>query len=322
MKKVEGVGARLRALRGQQTQIEFAEMLGVNVNSLRRYEYGQRKIPPDVLRALEEKFLINQDWLLLGLGPKNRKTKVSSELKSTCELEENTDGNSNMHVNFGADGVPRLRWDKSLADIALQDEVASVVRIALENKEAGIIRGFLTGLNIAPEIPRTNTGTRENYYNEDIRELEERIEWIDDRIEEILLNVDPQLYDEIIPPRNVGLALTDMRNLRYITLRYEKSLYQSILEASKDMGVTLNYLNKPVNDLVKIIEYITSNYSLLELALLERVIKGFILSNKLWSSLINSDASPYVDLDDLEKRGFGTSPYIGRLINEGDNSKT
>lgn len=49
-------------------QQEFAEKLGINVNTYRGYEYQKRDLPEDFLRDLIATFNVNINWLLFGQG--------------------------------------------------------------------------------------------------------------------------------------------------------------------------------------------------------------------------------------------------------------
>ncbi|WP_028322703.1 XRE family transcriptional regulator [Desulfatiglans anilini] len=61
-------GDRIKAVRGELSQKEFAEKLSVNITSVQRYEQGA--IPKgDVLQKIRDIFRINIDWLLSGEGP-------------------------------------------------------------------------------------------------------------------------------------------------------------------------------------------------------------------------------------------------------------
>ncbi len=55
------------------TQEEFASIHGLHVNTLRRYESGERSPEPEFLNGLTERFpTLNPVWLLTGHGPKVR----------------------------------------------------------------------------------------------------------------------------------------------------------------------------------------------------------------------------------------------------------
>lgn len=62
------VGQRIRAVRGKQTQTDFARQVGVRKqNYISRYEHG--RIPnPDLLVKIAEIGKVSVDWLLTGRG--------------------------------------------------------------------------------------------------------------------------------------------------------------------------------------------------------------------------------------------------------------
>ncbi len=68
MKKIspQKVGERIRAVRGGETQVDFAQTLGVKKqNYISRYERG--RIPsPELLVRIAEIGRVSVDWLLTG----------------------------------------------------------------------------------------------------------------------------------------------------------------------------------------------------------------------------------------------------------------
>ena len=76
------VGERIRAVRGKQTQTEFAEVLGVKKqNYISRYERG--RIPsPDLLVRIAEIGRVTTDWLLTGERGGARGAALSKKKKS------------------------------------------------------------------------------------------------------------------------------------------------------------------------------------------------------------------------------------------------
>ncbi len=62
----EAIGQRLRELRGELTQTEFADKMGVVSKTVRRYETGETL--PDGAFLLRLKTIFNADptWVLLG----------------------------------------------------------------------------------------------------------------------------------------------------------------------------------------------------------------------------------------------------------------
>lgn len=63
------LGMRLKLLRGKQTQAAFAEIIGVNVNTLRGYEGGNRLPTADTIFNICTKTNVSTEWLIMGIGP-------------------------------------------------------------------------------------------------------------------------------------------------------------------------------------------------------------------------------------------------------------
>lgn len=63
------VAERFLILRGKAKQGAFADILGINPNTLRSYENG-RSIPnQELLEKICVQFSVSPSWLLLGVGP-------------------------------------------------------------------------------------------------------------------------------------------------------------------------------------------------------------------------------------------------------------
>ena len=60
------MGRRIRKLRDQVTQEEFARSLGISQAQLSKYELGQSAVPLGVLIKLAKKFGRSADWILIG----------------------------------------------------------------------------------------------------------------------------------------------------------------------------------------------------------------------------------------------------------------
>lgn len=60
------LGERLRAVRGDLSQIDFATRLGADKNTVGRYERGERQPDSDYLVRIHSEFGISLDWLLTG----------------------------------------------------------------------------------------------------------------------------------------------------------------------------------------------------------------------------------------------------------------
>src|SRR5579885_338975 len=65
------VGQRIGELRGRESQGAFADAIGVHVNTLGRYERGERLPDAEFLSALAARRDISTHWLLYGIPPRN-----------------------------------------------------------------------------------------------------------------------------------------------------------------------------------------------------------------------------------------------------------
>ena len=65
---LHSVGQRIRELRGETTQEEFARVLRVSQAQLSKYELGQSAVPLSVLATLAAKSGRTADWILTGKG--------------------------------------------------------------------------------------------------------------------------------------------------------------------------------------------------------------------------------------------------------------
>ncbi len=62
------VGGRIARLRGKRSQAVFARLTGTHVNSIGRYERGERLPDTDALRAISRATGADIDWILTGTG--------------------------------------------------------------------------------------------------------------------------------------------------------------------------------------------------------------------------------------------------------------
>ena len=60
------LGARLRQLRGERTQEDFAQRLRISQAQLSKYERGQSAPPLGLLVRLSKEFGRSVDWMLTG----------------------------------------------------------------------------------------------------------------------------------------------------------------------------------------------------------------------------------------------------------------
>lgn len=74
-----GIGARLREVRGQASQADFAQRLGVARSSLVRYEAGERVPDAELLVTLWRMAGVDPLWLLTGAAPADAERAGSPE---------------------------------------------------------------------------------------------------------------------------------------------------------------------------------------------------------------------------------------------------
>lgn len=65
---MSSIADRLVFLRGSATQAEFADRVGINVNTLRGYEKGRALPGYEVLESLCSKLNVSPNWILTGQG--------------------------------------------------------------------------------------------------------------------------------------------------------------------------------------------------------------------------------------------------------------
>ena len=63
---LHALGQRIRQLRGENTQEEFAGVLGISQAQLSKYELGQSALPLTVLAKLAKRSGRTADWILTG----------------------------------------------------------------------------------------------------------------------------------------------------------------------------------------------------------------------------------------------------------------
>jgi SOS-response transcriptional repressor LexA len=63
-----GLGGRIRAVRGDLSQQEFADRLGTSAQTIGRYERDERSPDAAFVRALMDRFGIDPRWLVTGEG--------------------------------------------------------------------------------------------------------------------------------------------------------------------------------------------------------------------------------------------------------------
>lgn len=74
----ETTGERIRQLRGDLSQAEFASKIGVHKEMVGKYERGQNVPGGDVLTRMHDVFGVSLDWLLTGQGQMHPAPRVDA----------------------------------------------------------------------------------------------------------------------------------------------------------------------------------------------------------------------------------------------------
>ena len=133
-KKQETIGFRLKELIKAigYSQRQFAKELGVSPTTISDYISGRANPSPKVLKAIEEKFNVNPEWLREGKGemflPKEDEAEFNEELLQNIII-----GLENAEKNLGVKLKPEIKakliiyaykhfknkkdWDKALMEL-------------------------------------------------------------------------------------------------------------------------------------------------------------------------------------------------------------
>ena len=92
------IGARIKSLRGPQSQEEFASAFGVHKNTLARWERNERQPDLEFLKKLAEAKHVTLEWLILGeelqIGPEGKGGAASLVLVPKVRARLNAGGGS------------------------------------------------------------------------------------------------------------------------------------------------------------------------------------------------------------------------------------
>lgn len=69
LNSIKTLGERIRFVRGATPQTTFSETIGINQNTLSRYERNERVPDADFIKLICETTGISSSWLLFGEGP-------------------------------------------------------------------------------------------------------------------------------------------------------------------------------------------------------------------------------------------------------------
>jgi SOS-response transcriptional repressor LexA len=113
------IGKRIKAVRGDRSQINFAEFTGIPKNTLGRYERGEIMPGAEAIALLCEATGVDPYWLLFGEGPMKRSsgkpgdTDMSGQSAGDIELQE-----ENTALK---DELAKLQWQTSVPVLGLAE---------------------------------------------------------------------------------------------------------------------------------------------------------------------------------------------------------
>ena len=82
------LGKRIRQVRGELSQAEFGNLLGISQSSVGVYEKGFRAPDSNVLNAICNKVDIFPEWLLMGNGPMYKKAPQTGDASPVSQPQK------------------------------------------------------------------------------------------------------------------------------------------------------------------------------------------------------------------------------------------
>ena len=83
---MDTLGKRLKALRGERTQVVVAEATGVDRSHLSSVENDKAQLSLDAARAMADYYSVSLEWLIEGRGPQSRDPRHASILAALDSL--------------------------------------------------------------------------------------------------------------------------------------------------------------------------------------------------------------------------------------------
>lgn len=159
---------RLRKIRGQLGQKEFAERIGSSQTGVSAYEKGQRKPDYETLIRVSQEFGVTLDWLLLGVGPMYCSGQQEEKMTDSRPIGKKT--RKQYIDNIDKKNITSQQGDRQSAvfdymekTIRLQERITSLLeekaelQVALERASMNIERRDQR----IRELEKENAGLRE-----------------------------------------------------------------------------------------------------------------------------------------------------------------
>lgn len=159
------IAARIREIRGELSQSEFARQLNIAQRTLSGYENGSRPPSAALLSELAQKYSVNINWLLTGVGVAYQTQKETPQSSTTPNPQPplaSTQGNKQSpHCSCDVDllFVPRIKAQLSAGNGSLvtDDNIAGHYSfksdwLHTKGQPKHMVILFVSGTSMQPEI--------------------------------------------------------------------------------------------------------------------------------------------------------------------------
>lgn len=166
------LGERIKKIRGEMTQKEFSELIGITQRAVINYEVSGRVPRKKILKAICEQLKVCEQWLLTGEGPMYCPDKQGEKMADSRPIEKNLP--EQLFDNIDKKNIEPQQNDRQSAvldymekTIALQERIASL----LEDKAELQVALERAMMNIERRDMRLRELEREN---EELRKMRKR----------------------------------------------------------------------------------------------------------------------------------------------------
>ena len=161
---------RLKKIRGDMTQADFAKLIGIHKNSLKRYERGESEPDIGVCSKICSVFGVSPDWLILGTGPMKKDTPQETEDDSDLIMipmanavlsagsgSLETDGDSERSYAFRRDFIARKGSAKNMVLMrvsgdSMEPEIMDGDVVLLDQSKLKVIPGRIFAVGFEDSI--------------------------------------------------------------------------------------------------------------------------------------------------------------------------
>lgn len=149
------IGERLKLLRGETSQYEFAKMIGIHRNTLVRYETGAGPPDADFISMICQRFKVSADWLIFGA---DRDVKEPSQLDSKQNVVSCSDNATIDIDNYCFIPMVECRLSGGNGDVVYSEGVKDYYAFRkrfikyIASSEKNLVLMRVSGTSMEPEI--------------------------------------------------------------------------------------------------------------------------------------------------------------------------